>query len=47
MLVSNLLKSLFVLGGATDVNLVMPDLDLEPGREECVEPHNEVRVTSE
>ena len=36
-----------MLGGSTDVNLVMSDLNLEPWRQEGIEPHYQVRVTPE
>ena len=46
MLGSYLLQSSLVLRRATDVDLVVVNLDFEPRGEKCVESHNEVWVTA-
>ena len=45
MSLSDLGQCLRVLGGATDVNLILMHFDLEAGRKERVEPYDKVRVT--
>ena len=44
---SNLGQRLRVLGGATDVDLVLVHLDLESRGKEGVETHNQVRMALE
>ncbi len=47
VLLGNSLELVRVLGGARDVDLVLVNLNLEAGREERVEPDNQVWVALE